>query len=117
MLLFLFFFGKEKESKETARVPLDPARRRCSRSTRKLARLAAGSNSPCALFRHPRRCSARDNGKLKPKNDQTPLSPLRRGKPEQGALHDPGEIDGLGSCEIGSTQPVMGAAIVAGVFF
>ncbi len=42
ILLFLFFSGKEKESKETARAPLDPARRRSGRSTRKLARLRLG---------------------------------------------------------------------------
>ena len=35
----------------------------CGRSTRKLARLLVGSNSPRAYFRPHRRCSARDNGK------------------------------------------------------
>jgi len=40
--LFLFFPGKEKESKETARAPLGPARRRCGRSARKLTRLRLG---------------------------------------------------------------------------
>ncbi|GEM_PF-2336612 len=40
--LFLFFPGKEKESKETARAPLNPARRRGGRSTRKLTRLRIG---------------------------------------------------------------------------
>jgi hypothetical protein len=39
VLLFLFFSGKEKESKETAGAPLHPARRRSGRSARKLASL------------------------------------------------------------------------------
>jgi len=36
------FTWKENEAKENARVPLDPARRRCGRSTRKLDRLRLG---------------------------------------------------------------------------
>jgi len=50
ILLFLFFSGKEKESKETARAPLHPARRRCGRSTRKLAPLSAGLKQSARLF-------------------------------------------------------------------
>jgi hypothetical protein len=37
--LFIFFHGKENEPKETARVPLSPARRRADRRARKLASL------------------------------------------------------------------------------
>ncbi|MDJ0668617.1 MAG: hypothetical protein QNJ61_15125 [Desulfobacterales bacterium] len=37
--LFIFFHGKENEPKETARVPLNPARRRIERVSRKLASL------------------------------------------------------------------------------
>jgi len=37
--LFIFFHVKENEPKENARVPLNPARRRCDRSPRKLASL------------------------------------------------------------------------------
>jgi hypothetical protein len=69
--------AKENEAKENARVPLNPARRRCGRSTRKLARLLAGSNSPRAYSRPHRRCSARDNGKEENRNNkdrfQTPF--------------------------------------------
>ena len=36
---FIFCRVTENEAKEHARVPLNPARRRCGRSTRKLARL------------------------------------------------------------------------------
>ena len=42
MPLFIFFHVEENEDKEHARAPLDPARRRCGRSTRKLARLRLG---------------------------------------------------------------------------
>ncbi|MDJ0722915.1 MAG: hypothetical protein QNJ04_14870, partial [Desulfobacterales bacterium] len=37
--LFIFFYGKENEPKETARVPLCPARPRGGRRARKLASL------------------------------------------------------------------------------
>jgi hypothetical protein len=37
--LFIFFPGKESEPKETARAPLNPARRRGGWRTRKLTRL------------------------------------------------------------------------------
>jgi hypothetical protein len=37
--LFIFFHVKENEPKENARVPLNPARRRHGRRTRKLASL------------------------------------------------------------------------------
>ena len=44
MRMFIFFHVEENEPKEDARVPLDPARRRHGRSTRKLARLRLGYN-------------------------------------------------------------------------
>jgi len=62
---------EENEPKEDARVPLNPARRRSGRSTRKLARLKAVSDSPRACFRPLRRCSARDKGNSKPKAPKT----------------------------------------------
>jgi hypothetical protein len=39
LVLFIFFHGKENEPKETARVPLNPARRHVGRRVRKLASL------------------------------------------------------------------------------
>jgi hypothetical protein len=39
MPLFIFFFGKENEPKETARAPLAPACQRIERVSRKLASL------------------------------------------------------------------------------
>jgi hypothetical protein len=42
---------------------------------------------------------------------------LRCRKTEQGALHDPGQVDGLRGREIGASLAVMGATIVSGVFF
>ena len=75
---------KKTEAKVNARVPLDPARRRVGRSTRKLAPpplwLRRDSDSPRALFRPPRRCSARDKGKLKNKSSKNQIQ-----APFQGA--------------------------------
>jgi hypothetical protein len=42
MRMIIFFHVEENEPKEDARVPLDPARRRHGRSTRKLVRLRFG---------------------------------------------------------------------------
>ena len=82
---FIFCHVRENEAKENARVPLNPARRRCDRSTRKLARFIAGSDSPRAYFRPHRRCSARDNGKEENLNHkgrfQAPFEGATRGLP------------------------------------
>jgi len=60
--MFIFLSAQENEPKERAPCHAYPARRRGGRSPRKLARLAAGSDSPRAFSRPPRRCSARDKG-------------------------------------------------------
>jgi hypothetical protein len=78
---FLHFLSREKKTKQkkAARVPHNPARRRVGRSSRKLARRVAGSDSPRAFFRQSRRCSARDKGKFKTINPKIVFKPPLRG--------------------------------------
>jgi hypothetical protein len=75
LYLFIFFPEKENEPKETARVPLIPARRTVGRRARKLPRLRRGQTGPHADS--ARRSDARRGTKgknLYPKQIDTPLS-------------------------------------------
>jgi hypothetical protein len=78
--LFIFFHVAENEPKEDARVPLDPARRRGDRSTRKLAPLSAElRQSACLIPFAPPMLGAGQREIQNPKAQKPNLSPFRRG--------------------------------------
>jgi hypothetical protein len=76
---FIFFNMKENEAKESARVPLNPARRRGDRRTRKLVPLLSGTQTVRA-FESVRPVDARRGTKgIRKPNPFIPFSVLIRG--------------------------------------